>query len=589
MNRRQWLAVFVALVAITGGLTRALTNRKALNRRLYDTLATSGFRDDRYKIALQAYAELRRSIDERPICLEPPIRDDCINILVLDAVSDGSQGAGSSTPWLRDLRLNALALRPNLILVDARLLDFLSVALNNALTATTAHLLKEGFYADVMRNAMAQASYADFADIEEFFKPGSVADGSPIWKLAEQSLETYQRMSNEKGPLGSLKNSYFVVVFAILLEHEIAHLDGGGTPHWAFRIKSVVEQAAASMVYREELRADRIALDRVTRMMEMFRIWSRSNPSELDEYFEDPFFGNLPLIAYAGFLRDLALYDGLQGFRGLAARDLALSFLHRNCEEEPGLELLGFNAQDRILAAGRKSLPILTEEEFSILRSRLANADLSQTHRHNFVRAEEVLARIKLLPQFIDVENPRQSDYINALLQNKPSLAFIDKSPFIPIPGTDMNHIVDKAKLWMKLEPAVMCPLERCYVGHFPNGDGFVEVIGTATQLSDLRFVYNMRPAWDVPDGDEVAKTRAMDAYLESMSRMLAFFGLLANGKEATVRAQIIAGYLRLPIFKCGLGSQQVENAGIFYRSHSLSKLGWIEITARAASRKDFP
>jgi len=84
------MAFLVALLAIAGALTRALTNGRALNRRLYNNLVASGGRDNRYINVLRVYADLRRLIDKRPICPEPPFQDDCINILVVDSDDEGA-------------------------------------------------------------------------------------------------------------------------------------------------------------------------------------------------------------------------------------------------------------------------------------------------------------------------------------------------------------------------------------------------------------------------------------------------------------------------------------------------------------------
>ncbi len=594
MNRRNSLAFLVAFLVIVGALVRTFTNRRALNRRLYDNLVESGSRDDRYINVLRAYADLRGPIDKRRICLETPFRDDCINILVLDSDNEGALKSAPARPWLRELRLNALTLRPNLILVDARLLDFLTEAMHTTLTAAAAHLIADGQEAEAMKTALAQASYAEFANLQEYYHPRSFPNDwrtMPIWKMADSSLKSFNKYAGSTSLQANRMHAYRVIVFAILLEHEIAHLDAGDSFRWAFSVKSTVERAASSIAYEEELRADRIALDRAMQMVESLRRSTETAPTQIDRIFQDEFFGNLPFLAYAGFVEDMALYDGLEGFRGLPARDLAVSLFHKNCEDpdDPMLSVLGFNAQDRVLFAARKPLPILTQEEFSLLRSKLAGAELAQTHRHNLIRVEEILARIKLMPKFVDAENPRQGDYINALLEDQPSLAFADKSRFVPIPGTDMNHIVEKAANWATLEPAVMCPLERCYVGRFPNGDGYFEIIGTARLLAEMRFVYNVHPLWDVPQGEKDAERRAMDSYMLSTRQMVAFFRLLAKKGEDPLRVGLMAGYLRLPMMRCGLGSQQVEEGRILYRSHSLSKPGWIEITARSATRSDLP
>lgn len=578
MRSNGWLVYFVAVLVLLAALAHTFTNRRALNRRLYDQLIASGLRDDRYRAKLQAYADLRKSIDPRPLCLEPPFRDDCINVLVVDSVSEDAPKGRGFEPWLRDLRLNALALPPNLILVDGRLLDFLTVAMGDALTANTARMLADGANPQSLRTALAHASFAEFANLAEFFVPGSSSftDARPIWERAKNELES----ENGGGAVSEIVRPYMSIILAILLEHEIAHLEASRGPYWALSIRTVLARSAAPLIYREEVRADGVALDRAYRLADSFR--TRNTPAELRPFVQDLVISRLPFLVYAGFLQDLSLYDGLEGFRGLPARDWVLSFFHKNCDDEPELVLLPFNAQARVAFAGRKSLPLLTKDEFSALRSRLAHADLAQTHRHNLIRAEEILARSMLEREFIEVQNPKQSDYIRALLENQPLKAFTDKSEFVPIPGTNIDQLLEGAQKLINVERAVTCPLEQCYVGTFSNNDGFFEVIGTARQVVRIRLDYNMHPPWGIPAGDELARKQSHEAYTLSAAQMLGLFRLIGQGK-ASQNTMLMAGYLRLPIFHCGLGSLEVGEAGILYRLESLSRPGWIEITVRAA------
>lgn len=246
------------------------------------------------------------------------------------------------------------------------------------------------------------------------------------------------------------------------------------------------------------------------------------------------------------------------------------------------------------------SVTEFSEKEFSTLRLKLAKADLAQTHRHNLVRADEIVGNLAG-PAFVDFQSPRQADYIRALLENRPSLAFPDSSGFTPIPGTDMDRLLEGGKPTINFERAVTCPLQRCYVGSALNGDGFIEIIGTSKEVAQIRFVYNMHLSGGNLFGDQGARTHNTseeESYIANMIQMFRLFAYLqsenaAKGVEvalndsASMEAMIVAGYLRDSLFQCGIGSQEIRRGGLQYRSESLTKRGWMEITVRAANQND--
>ena len=234
----------------------------------------------------------------------------------------------------------------------------------------------------------------------------------------------------------------------------------------------------------------------------------------------------LPYLAYADFLTDFALYQGFEGFRGLTAKDLALWFLHKRCT--PELDVRGyssdpnktlevfFNDEERVDFARNKSLPILTKDEFDSLRTKLVHAEFAQTHAHNLVRAPEITKALTSA-DYADLERPRHEDYIQALLTNTPRQAFKDSSGFEPIPGTDIDRLLKGAEPFLKLVPAVTCPLEKCFVGTALHDDGFIEIVATKTQVARIRFVYNLHPRWAVEQDETEDASKARQAsYVEN-------------------------------------------------------------------------
>jgi hypothetical protein len=137
---------------------------------------------------------------------------------------------------------------------------------------------------------------------------------------------------------------------------------------------------------------------------------------------------------------------------------------------------------------------------------------------------------------------------------------------------------------FLKLVPAVTCPLEKCFVGTALHDDGFIEIVATKTQVARIRFVYNLHPRWAVEQDETEDASKARQAsYVENMAMMLNFFGFLREDNQAQ-KTILIGADLRSPIFRCGLGSAGTEEEGIRYLAQSLTKPGWIEITVSSAS-----
>ena len=214
----------------------------------------------------------RKTTDSRPICVDKPFRSDCINIVIVRAPVDADAPTKSGIAIIPDLRLNAIAMPPNLILVDARLLDFLTVQVFNDMISTVNRtVIDGGFQSSSLKTALAQARYREFGNIAHFVDPTVYPDAPPIWEMADKILRIFDADSEAKKLFGKdsdvveISRSYIATVYGLLLEHEIAHLTTRGVPHFAFSVESAIAKSAAPLVYQEEIHADTVALDQVQR------------------------------------------------------------------------------------------------------------------------------------------------------------------------------------------------------------------------------------------------------------------------------------------------------------------------------------
>jgi hypothetical protein len=600
MSLKKYTPYVVAAFFIAAAIAFSINNRRRFNRQIYNEITSAGLRDDRYHDALRTYFEDANASNARKVCIDPPFRNDCVNVVLVKPASAVSNQGRDLTPLLKDLRLNALALRPNLVLVDATLLDFLTVQVFNDFVATVERASIDGrtgvTQADSFKTALIQASYRQFGNITEFFHPGTFDGAEPIWKDADQSFRNLDELADSRSDSGEpskddirdMSRYYISAVYSLLFEHEFAHLTAKRGTFFAFSVQSALGQAAAPLIYEEEKRADEVALSRVKSIVQ--KMESRPSNKNGRPYLDNPLLRNMPFLAYSDFLTDLALYEGLEGFRGLPAKDLALSFVHVPCRRD--LDIRSdlywstsamqdyFNAVERVRFGERKRLPLLTADEFSGLRTKLVHAELAQTHQHNLVRADQIRTALS----GTNIENlaiPHQSDYVQSLLSNHPNLAFPDKSIFVPIAGTDLNGLLGASKSFITMQPAVTCPLERCFVGLMSDGDGYVEIVGSRNEVAEMRFVFNLRPIW-AQHAKGINEDKAADTYVKNLVMMLNFFAFLRSDKKTSEKTMLGAAFLRDSIFQCGLGSAGFVENGILYRSQSLSTPGWIEITVSA-------
>lgn len=117
MNLAKKLAATVLAVLLAPPLTPAFGQTNVL-----DLLEADDFRehfDDRYNGFLESYQPIQI---QQKICANPTQQSDCLKVYVLDSRSEALQ---ELPEFQRLLRLNALAIPDDTILLDSFLLDLL--------------------------------------------------------------------------------------------------------------------------------------------------------------------------------------------------------------------------------------------------------------------------------------------------------------------------------------------------------------------------------------------------------------------------------------------------------------------------------
>lgn len=437
-SSRLILTALVALIFIATLLARRDYSLAgyAINDRFLSMV-----RDDRYNAILVDYKPQGESFGS--VCVNDLSANNCLKIIVIDSRKSFPPGAEA----VRDaIRLNAIALPGDVVIIDSYLLDFIFVASARvfALRFFGMQINMNGYTAEVLN------WYQSLATLQREFSShdlGGLADWEPIAAVADQYLEDNMFKKSD-----SLFDP--AIAFAPIVEHEVSHL--------------LLERGLANSIKRrvlamlglydqleEERRADRLGLVK----SEGFLTVDVTSAMERSEAIRLKSFSKLPQGAFEGFFdllyRDgfysvsdyfvqLALFDFFDGFRGLSAKELFVKLRFKECSADAGKPATQFGDPSEVLQAEFSPVPLLTKSEFNGLVKRYDGAFPSGVSRA--VHDSNLSRGLALSLQVKDHGVPRLWDYRDsASLANlasavsardyslyDPSLAFSDTSVAVP-------------------------------------------------------------------------------------------------------------------------------------------------------------
>ncbi|WJV25799.1 MULTISPECIES: hypothetical protein [Pseudomonas] len=583
--KRALLSLIVLCTLLLGGFVLLKQSQDRATSRTHASLLQLVDKNVDYQPLIAGLNEIRSAWqNDAPLCVNTAFKQECTNILILDLSVVEKITNQTELKLLKNLRNNAITLPPNLILIDRHLISSLIFETYN-LTLATARAVaqREGSIAD-LATEFSVASVANSEVIRSNHVPtlffGSDANDSDI-NAFSSSLLDFKNKTNEddaiQDNIDGMQKVIFELSLALLLEHEVAHLQVGSGVFGLNTLLGTASEIGANLTLNEENRADQVAIVAMNHYVDALK---KSNNQSVSRFLSDPVGSSLPSLVQAEYFRDSELMAGLENFRGFKADDLAIEISHQTCGEES--ENRNFFDPLTILAARRKPLPILTADEWNERRIVFAHSDIPQTHLHNLIRAENIYTALDQLAgkTLTPLKLNNHVAFVKALLSDTPKTAFPSSDGFKVMKGTMMDNFIKGTQGYVTYTPAVTCPLSRCYVGSIENSDGYIELIGSDKEVSELRLVMNL--------GDGLGRSEEQDhKYLENMLKYMNTMAAISAKNSSAVSDY--AAELRRGKFKCGAASTLLVDkaTGIAYHSTTLQRPGFIQVRIFNAETMD--
>ena len=315
------------------------------------------------------------------VIVNAPYRRDRLVVYSLDCSKLTTEGSSNQVPpqfrsMLKHITRNAMALRPNVILIDKALIDAILMNSTNIALSTVQGgegILKAATIAeldaarDEAINMQWQRRLLDFGNYAGFVARDSASNA---W---ERAMESY--ILNEPSKVvTNLALPALLPIFA----HEIAHLtDSSGVvgKSSAFMISELLMSGRKHIVEVEEARADSVALAALRNFL-----------NSAQRSFEEPelFVLGRQVFALCSYLQTEELTRAFSGFRGFSAKEVLFNIESNNCYlDEPYWHL------DKIHKIGWDApLVISMREAESIRRGFLENRHID-VHAHHFARIRD--------------------------------------------------------------------------------------------------------------------------------------------------------------------------------------------------------
>lgn len=525
--------------------------------------------DDRYNGFLEAYQPIQVT---QNICANPIDQSGCLKVYILDSRSDDLR----NLPELaRLVRLNALAIPDDTILIDSFLLDLLFAhAFRNRTLKFVGAM--QGYWPESIGAINWQQQFAMYD--YEFGENPHVIDG---WLNAKELAADL---------MGDFENFdqnevwFTATVLGPLIEHEIYHLklDAAYLTSFGRRIQlllgtydQIQEEREADLTGYQSSEADvvRRLLDATpdsTRVR-----WREEYAPLYETYSEDDVLSSLAIenITYLPDLfLTLALYDMFEGFRGLRTHEIFTKNFYHPCTNERAQGFTHYGSPDEIFLSEFSALPALTVTEFDALARNFAGSRptgaTQATHDHNLVRGIS-LNRLILDGDKVDYFDYRAFGPLENLMQALVSADpdDIDVSYYRdsePIILTNPDAITSALSTISEGEPEA-CFGENCQVYRLADG-GFFEVILDGEKLYRLQGYVNLR---GVDQESYLVRMLALD-------HLLSAFGLDEEGRLHA------SASIRQSTFECRYGSGYFEGTDFDILSTSVSDQGVVFIRALA-------
>jgi hypothetical protein len=364
----------------------------------------------------------------------------------------------------RALQDNCIAVPPNTILIDKDFLGrVLLYAMNDFLAYSQATLEAQNAKTDEEQDA-AFARAQTMGSLLQYLRLHNIADARANADRA--SLDFIASNDPEEAANPVLRRALFPIV-----AHELAHLRVARPGSFTNGIADFINAQLQAVTRREEAVADAMALRAVEAELRRADV----------PHTGDPVIDLLGVNALAYTLRDEVFVDLFSGFRGLAAHDLLVALMPKNCEEVEGpRDILN---PEHLRTGGLRELPLFTPREWRALRERTAREFRLASHGHRFMRAEEMLRPLHdQLPEAERALAPAKI-LIAALTENRPELIW--RHARTSTTGLTMEQVS------FGLGTATQAIGGSGFILNFADG-GYLELVGAADDLESATLVVHL-------------------------------------------------------------------------------------------------
>nr|VFJ78192.1 MAG: hypothetical protein BECKFW1821C_GA0114237_11713 [Candidatus Kentron sp. FW] len=272
---------------------------------------------------------------------------------------------------LENIVNNMVAVAPNVIIIGEYLLaDYLLLAQNESFAMVQGIDSEErGVDPNGVEKAWAMMNYLRFGNL----KNKNVDDEDHALSLAPMMAKVLEGFDSPE----LVDIYYYGLLFFIA--HEVAHLNRSKSSG-LIDIWKIINQYKRNKILTEEVRADDEARQVV--------ISSLSKNITI--------FTPMSIISAASYLRDSMNIRLFGDLREVDTRDLFFTIQQRKCEPDTdNTQIMRLDHVNFIKGGYWNILPVLSENEYSRIRSKLASENQWATHEHHFFRTEKIMEDLK--------------------------------------------------------------------------------------------------------------------------------------------------------------------------------------------------
>ena len=523
-----------------------------------------------------------------PVSVNARWAADALNIYVIARAPVETIGSARAVSLMRSIPNNAIAKPPNTIVIDSVLLKQLLLTAYNEVMAKTEPLVVLDGRKDQDKAAYGLAVRDDA--LINWYRLSYLEDGRAFTENFRHLLNVADELiaataKADKMISQPVYETQYAFALAPVIFHELGHLEDEQDRPFssgARQLADTLSDAPRAAIRRAEEAADAYAMAAIQKLIAATP--EKSKASDLEA-----------ASGTVKYLRDIVLDEAFEGFRGLSARHWLVTLHHKQCPASgrPG-EWREFAHTGSIEHAYLNPLPVMTADEFELLRFRMGNGTKLSSHPHDLARSAAFGAAYQsdLIPEWLLDWKAIIGDsraVLQAVEANDPKLLSRDV-------GTHMRRIEEPAggiasgisyeSLFMKVqdqmsfEPGVNCIRVTCLVGKFKGERrGSIEVIGSLENLKEARVVL------PIFGNDPVGKAKGSDptGYFFNMAyvfRLVAnALGIETNANEKRIHPALESvSNFRADLLKCGSATLVLAAGTRIVELSTITAGDWVSI-----------